>query len=305
MATGSIYFLGGNPEFAILHDEVIGLGGSNGPTLQLPIKFDFSKLGYNRNPAPARIDLISLKGNLNATEQRIKFPENTNLLSRSISNESSFRTQFQFLLTNEIVNKIEKYRNGDLNFTLELSFQASIYKELPGAATQNHSNLYVSSIENGSGTIQFQISQSHWVKRVLPGLGYGAIRLIELPGENEILGEEYKKTLDELEAAKGYFVNGDYDKAVSHCRIAIEPFKKQLQDLKEHINSGSEFDWIKSISTATSEWLEKLLKASYGLTSKPHHPPSLGHFSRKEAESILIITTGIVYYIGGTGYQAK
>lgn len=305
MATGSIYFLGGNPEFAIPHDEVIGHGGSNGPTLLLPIKLDFSRLGNNRNPAPVRIEIICLKGSLYATEQRVKLPENTNLLSHSILNESSFRTQFQFLLTNEIVNKIEKHRNGDLNFTLELSFQASIYKELPGTATQSLSNLYVSGIENGSGTIQFQISQSHWIKKVLPGLGYGAIRLIEMPGQNEILGEDYKKTLDELEAAKIYFVNGDYDKAVAHCRVAIEPFKKRLQDLKEHINSGSEFDWIKSISTYTAEWLDQLLKASYGLTSKTHHPPSLGHFSRKEAESILMITTGIVYYIGGTGYQPK
>jgi hypothetical protein len=128
-------------------------------------------------------------------------------------------------------------------------------------------------------------------------MGHDSFRLFELPKNSHIIPEEYSKSLNELEEAKRYFLNGDYDKTVGHCRSALDPFKAKKDEIKTFIKSKSEFTWINDVLVATDEWLVKLVKSTSHFTSKAHHIPSVGHFGRPEAEIIMMITTALIAYI--------
>lgn len=83
------------------------------------------------------------------------------------------------------------------------------------------------------------------------------------------------------------------------------PIKFEFAKLKEFVKSKSEFDWANKVLEATEEWLDKIIKATSSFSSKTHHTPSVGHFSRTEAEIVLMITTGIIAYIGKIEYKSE
>ena len=93
-------------------------------------------------------------------------------------------------------------------------------------------------------------------------------------------------------------MKGDYNKTVSHCRTALEPLRKKLGEVKDKIESKSEKDWILKVTETTETWLETVIKNTYFITSKTHHTPSVGNFSRSDAEIIYMISTGIIAYAG-------
>ena len=146
--------------------------------------------------------------------------------------------------------------------------------------------------------VNFQIPQSYWINKVLPQIGHDSLRLIELPSLSRIIPEEYSRSVKELDEAKRYFLHGDYDKAVGHCRSALDPFKAKRDEVKTFIKSKSELAWINEVLDATDEWLNKLIKSTSRLTSKSHHIPSTGHFDRSDAEIIMMITVALIAYIG-------
>ena len=127
--------------------------------------------------------------------------------------------------------------------------------------------------------------------------------LIKLPAYTEVVPKEYKISRDELNEALRYFNNGDDDKTVSHCRSALEPFKKQMAELKDHMKSYHEFEWMKDISVANETWLDTIFRKTFHFTAKTHHAPSIGHFDRADAQIITLVTTAIIGYVGKTGFK--
>ena len=185
---------------------------------------------------------------------------------------------------------------GDVKFTINTSIKVAAYRDI---TFQNGSiHTHVSDFATGDGYINFEIPQSDWIKNMLPQLGHDSFRLIELPGTSQVIPTEYASSLKELEAAKKYFLNGDFDKTVGHCRSAIEPFKPKKDQIKTFIKYKSELSWANDILEATDTWLLRLVRSTSQLTSKPHHMPSVGHFDRTEAEIIMMATTAIIAYIG-------
>jgi hypothetical protein len=151
---------------------------------------------------------------------------------------------------------------------------------------------------NSINYLDIKITQSQWINKILPKLGYKQYRLIELPSFSNIIPESYKISISELETASMYFKNNDWDKVVSHCRSAIDPIKNEIQNLKATINSDSEFKWFRTLNDKTFDWLEICISSTYSLSSKTHHSISMGHFTRMEAQIILMITTSLVAYAG-------
>jgi len=47
-----------------------------------------------------------------------------------------------------------------------------------------------------------------------------------VPIPEKIVPDTFQKALTELQESQRYFVEGDYDKVVAHCRIAIELIPK-------------------------------------------------------------------------------
>lgn len=308
MSRGSITLQSTSQEFNVQVDQISANGGSDSPKILIPIKFDLHPIGRGYNNIIYPFELISVKGELNATEKNFKIAESIQLPAWKVTNASSYHVNFQFLINTEIVNKIEKYRKGNVQLNLSISLQVGIYEKIILLNQgENSERLFVSGFETGQGYTTFQIEQSHWVNKILPQLGHNSYKLIELPATNQIIPEDYKISLGEFDEARKYFLNGDYDKTVAHCRAALEPFsgKVNLQKLKEFVKSKSEFLWATTVMESTEEWLDKVIRATSAFTSKTHHAPSIGHFSRTEAEIVLMITTGIIAYIGKIEYKPE
>lgn len=295
MSQGTVYIDGMHRLFNVLVNEIRSEGQTNSPTLIVPLKFDIIEPKNGQT-----LQLISAKSVLSANNREIHIGADIQLSSMHIRANAALNLHFRIPMTDAKIHQIEKARDGDLLLTINFELQMGKYEIL----TQEHRTA-LTEIITGSGQATFTIEQSAWVNKMLPNLGYNRIRLMEIPNYSTIIPEDYAKSISEFDQAQDYFLKGDYDKTVSHCRVALDPFKtnKNLDKLKEYLKSQSEIKWAKAITDATETWLDVLLKETYQFTSKTHHIPSTGHFSRIEAEIILLITTCIVAYIGTLEYR--
>lgn len=297
-------------EFAVITDQISAQGGADAPVLCIPIKFDLSPIGRGYNNEETVFELLSVKVELQTTDKNFRCGETTQLYSYTISHKNSYTLNFPFQLNESAITRIEKYRKGNLPFTISLQIQVGLYGKVPYVTkTGGHEEkLFITSYDTVRGNASFDIEQSYWINKVLPQLGHNSYKLVELPLFNQIIPKEYAKSIVEFDAARKYFINGDYDKTVAHCRAAIDPFylnKVEFTKLKEFVKSKSEFEWANKVLEATEEWLDKIIKATSSFSSKTHHAPSVGHFSRREAEIVLMITTGIIAYIGKIEYKSE
>jgi hypothetical protein len=257
----------------------------------LNLRFDKHKGSDNNG-----FELINYNAKLIAGQNQVYCGETFGHLSIRVTGDQERRFYIEFFLSLETIHAIEKIRKSDIKFKLELSFQTAHYRLL--MLTNNTYIDVVTSFSDDGCRLEAEIPQSKWVSELLPNLGYNETRLIEIANYNHLLGDAYESSVKEMEAANEYFIKGDYDKTVAHCRAAVEAVKKKLDVIKESLVSRSEKDWVKSVYESTYDWLEKMTKSTFVLSSKSHHYPSLGHFSRDQAEIIKVITLGIVAFAG-------
>lgn len=290
-------------EFQIKTEEIRANGESNSPILTIPLIADF-KVSARSN----FFEFMSIKAELRGTDKNFKLAETYQLFSCKVLNDFKYTFNLDFFLNEFILTKIENNRVQDLKLNLALQIQVGLYEPFTIPKPNGHyeDTYIITGFETPTAEINFYIEQSLWINKLLPRLGHNSYKLIELPGTNEIIPDEFAKSLVEFEEARKYFVKGDYDKTVAHCRSALDPFSGpvNLPKLKEFIKSKSEFTWATAVLEATELWLDKIIKATSSFTSKAHHAPSVGHFSRTDAEIVLLITTGIIAYIGKIEYPS-
>jgi len=219
--------------------------------------------------------------------------------------ENNFYIEFD--LDQNRISHIENSRKKDSKFRLNLKFQyAFVYPNIKnterGTITQN----LIGDIEVANANIHSEIliPQSEWVSKFLPAFGWHSSKLIELPTTSDLLPSEYDASIKELGEAERFFNIGDYDKSVGHCRSALDPFKDRIKEIRKIIDSETESEWAEGSLSASLVWIEKLYKRTQPLTSKPHHPPTYGHFDRQEAQIIFLVTTSLIAYIGKI-FQSK
>jgi hypothetical protein len=291
------FIFGENVSFRVLTDKIFCRSEVIGGTLILPYRVEITGFNNYEKNHITKVDVLFTKGHLSLEKNGIKISENIAVPNVTISkSRPSFESQLEFSISHEIISKIEKNRNGDLFLLLSVALQAAIHEEITFPNNQKRS--FVSGFDKGHGHINFHIPQSQWVSNILPQTGFDCFKIIELPTTSLLVPKEYKKSLDELDVARKYYLNGDYDKVVAHCRSALDPFKLSKGKIQSYIKSKSEFDWLNVMLEATDEWLIKIVKSTSHFTSKAHHIPSVGHFDQSQAEIITMMTTAIIAYIG-------
>ncbi len=204
------------------------------------------------------------------------------------------------------LEKIEERRRENIQLRLSGSALVAEHPSVP-QAIPNEQQEYkrdVACFTKGNFDITFDIPQSHWVEKILPGLGYGKVKLIEIPIPEKVMPDTFKNVQAELEQAQDYFIYGDYDKVVEHCRNAIEPLKNLRPQIKILL-TNSKYEWVTEVGQATYDWIDKIYTKTRNVSSIPHHLPSIGHFSRFEAQTILMVTIALLSYSGKLLNQKK
>jgi hypothetical protein len=145
------------------------------------------------------------------------------------------------------------------------------------------------------GDIPFTVPDTHWREKVLPGLGYGNVMVVELPAVSLVSCKELDHSYKALEKAQKQFSLGLYDETAGSCRIAIEQFFETLEDASGKKVPRLKKSWESRLGAATHQWLDSSLGAIKDATNKPHHSAH-NHFNRLGAQMLLMVTTALVSY---------
>lgn len=205
--------------------------------------------------------------------------------------EYSRKHTFQFKLTEKALSLIERQRQGDVNLAINIQLGANILVRI--------SSMYqLKLVEECHNKLSFSIPKSIWVESMLPQLGYGSFKLVEIPLAHSFLKEAYDNIIDEFDKAETYFNQQDYDKCIAHCRHTMDALNRNLKKIRDGMSSESAFKWLKNIDEATYDWIDKVSKANSAITSKAHHSGHKTSFTKYEAESIYLTTVSLMNIVG-------
>jgi hypothetical protein len=201
----------------------------------------------------------------------------------------------KFYLDDRAIFAAQKHRDGgDLRLRIDLTFTALRKRALP--VTGNETLWGIERVENFTGEVQFIVPKSDWVERLLPALGYAGFKLIEIPLTHRLLHEAYDNIISEFNKAESYFNKGDYNACIAHCRNTMDTLKDNLKNFK--IESKTAFKWLSEINFVTFTWIDTVNKSLSAIASKTHHGGLKKDFTRKEAESIYLVTLGLMNFVG-------
>jgi hypothetical protein len=259
------------------------------PILAIPIRLTF------RMMMGSQYSSLQLIG----CESRLKYRGHDVAVQTSIPNRlllSQEETNFpiEFILDERRLAKIEELRQKDADFSISFMLHLALFSDLK---INNVSQRMITSFSWAFGEMEFGLPQSDWVD-ILNDLGYKAFSIIEIPAANTIIQPHFDKSLEELSHASRYLLAGEYDKVVAHCRTALDPIRGLFPGIAKVVKNGLSTEWADTINSATIEWLDKIFKFQADLGNKTHHPPSMGHFSKQEAEAIYLLAVATIS-IGG------
>lgn len=188
---------------------------------------------------------------------------------------------------------IEKQRSGkSLEASLHITLQVQIFGKNVHTPSFPSGLIDTVSIE---GDIPIVVPDTHWRERVLPGVGYGKILVIELPAIGQDACKELDHSLNAFNNAQKQFGLGLYDETVASCRVAIEQFFEAKADATGKKVPRLKQSWETKLGAATYQWLDASLSVIKMETNKPHHSPE-NHVNRLGAQMILMVTTALVSY---------
>ena len=156
------------------------------------------------------------------------------------------------------------------------------------------------------GTAQIiVVAKSKWAEDILPGLGWGISKIVELPLAG--VGDSLKDTDKLLDDAERKFYDGDWPGSMTASRRAVETLQPIM---KAHINPAhTDKDQGKSAEAKAddlAETFEALAGAMLGyqgavrrmLAAGAHRPVPGATLERPDAELGLLLALGLRRYVG-------
>ncbi|MCB0492495.1 MAG: hypothetical protein KDC93_08775 [Cyclobacteriaceae bacterium] len=259
-------------------------------------------LRFPKNFGKAALDFMNVQAGLLESSTGMTLSNVLAPMGEVIYDQENYRERktgiwFVFQMDKEVVHSLQKIRNkADVNLKLDLVFSI-LRKE----GTSFIDNEMIWSLEKTSfcrGSIWFTIPQSTWVNKILPGLGWPGFLLIEIPLKHRNLNEAYENIIFEFNKAELYFNQGEYNVCIAHCRNAMDSLTRNLTKLKNGTKSESAFKWLSKVDDSTLTWIDTINKTTSSIASKPHHSGMKTDFTRCEAESIYLVTLGLMNLIG-------
>lgn len=218
----------------------------------------------------------------------------------------------QFPLDARQLAAIERHRQGgDLHLRLKVQLQVEEHGIADAHAETKRPQLFcLRALHRLALEEDVHIPQSAWISRVLPGLGYGKVHVLEFPAAPldafAVLDHSFKALQQAQEAHK----QGRYDDAVGKCRVALDPFfegeDRTGEDGKTRTVPVLKKSWETRVGESTLRWMNEAFGAMRAAANKPHHSPN-SHFGPEESQLIFAVTSAMVAYAarcGGTEGKA-
>ncbi|MGA7750283.1 MAG: hypothetical protein WCA63_09060 [Gallionella sp.] len=286
-------------EAIIKPENVSGQGAGVLPRLNFQVKLDIrGEHGWHRQQHVQAWSFGNLSGEFLVGQEKV-----ADIRSYSINRNKYGGQEYptEEYLNIEIpldVRRIEwlelKRAGKSFEAKLRINLQLQIFGSNPHTENFPFGLLDVLTIQ---GDIPFIVPDTHWRERVLPGLGYGKVMIVELPAVSLETCKALEHSYRALEKAQKQFALGQYDDTVGSCRVALDQF---FEPVDKGDGSGKTIpklkkSWESRLGEATYQWLDSSLGAIKTEANKPHHSPN-NHFDRFEAQMLMMITTALISY---------
>jgi hypothetical protein len=279
--------------------SIYASGGPDFPILTIRTEVGLSPYIDRRSPdkpVPYVVSLVRAVGKLHSPEHRLvaRFEEDLVHVASDPLHISTTQALFEIPLDLPTVNKIERDRaGGNLRVCLTIRLLLALHSE-SGAFR----GFYAGQVDG----LTFEIPRSQWVDNILPGLGYGGLELLEVRCGIGVLARELPKSVQEIREAKKYLSEGDWDKAVGHCRKAVEVI---LDARPASLAPGAKFrervtafigDNLNALEDAQAKLLSRQMELIWEVSSQAAHPSTSCPFKRADAEFLVRSTMALVEY---------
>lgn len=204
-------------------------------------------------------------------------------------------TQMTFAVPLDLrtVDHIEKSRNGNLQAAIKLK---------PLLAVHSPDDKVIETLRYAPlSELRFTIPKSEWVEKLLPGLGYKGLELLEIRMNSRAVAQQLPQAVEEIKQAQEHLLDGDWERAVQRCRNVIElivnarPLSVAVTSrfadkinafINDHLTAGAE----------QAKFIGKEMNLLWEVCSPAAHP--LPVIVKPDAEFIVRSTAALIDYCG-------
>jgi hypothetical protein len=212
--------------------------------------------------------------------------------SRNDTRMYESQVTFTIPLDLKTIDRIERSRNGNLQAAIRIKPLLAVFS--PGDKTIE--TLRYASVQE----MRFTVPKSEWAEKILPGLGYKGLELLEFPTGGAV-AKEFQQAVEEFTQARQHLLNTEWERAVHRCRNVIElivsarvssvPVTSKFSDkinafISDHLNATAE----------QAKFIAKQMNLLWEVCSSAAHP--LPTITRADAEFILRTSTSLIAYCG-------
>lgn len=263
--------------------EIKAEGGPLFPRLTIPIRLDLVPQGQSQL---FTIQTIECGLYVDGYGPRIADAVVT-MIPYAVRSNTSIPWNLDFPLDPFRVHGLEAKRHGDLKLRLDMCLVAAMLTRMQGAQGMVE---VLTGLERSTSQVYVEVPQSHWVGKVLPGLGTNKYFLVEVPVQNQHFASAW--TL--IEKAENAFGRWDTKAVFAHCREAGVALNTLIA---KHHNGNSflvderwgrvvkEFNHFASLDLHLEE-----------KRSNDKYSPDLVKIEKTDAECLLIITKALAKY---------
>ena len=286
-------------EASVNIENVQGIGGSVLPRIYFQVKLNISdEIGWHLRDQVQAWSFGILTGELLIGHEKfadIKSYSLNNMRSGKQDYPTEFNLNIEAPIDARRIEWLERQRAGkSFEARLHIDLQVQIF-----GSNQHTPNFAfgLMSVPSIYGDIPLTVPDTQWRERVLPGLGYGKVMVVELPAVSLESCAALDHSFKALENAQKQFSLGLYDETAGSCRVALDQFFEQVkkEEGSDRTIPKLKTSWETRLGTATHQWLDAALGAIKEASNKPHHSPH-NHFDRLGAQMLLMVTTALVSY---------
>lgn len=282
-------------------EYIYSRGGPEFPLLGFTIDVSLTAwLRHTRTDQTVLLPLscIQIAGEFSSPEQRVvaSFRDDTLIYAtdQHVGRSSQWRLEIPLDLV--AIARIERERSGNLRAAL--SFRPMIAVHRQSGEVQEFRQATVQPIV-------FQIPKSQWAEQILSQTGYGRLELLEFRIADPSKQTGLPRSVEELRQAQKQLIEGEYDKVVAHCRLAIE----SIMDIRDLKLAGTPTFGVRvdtlihdhlspKLEEEQAKYLADQFKRLWGLASKSVHPSAPDYFRRGDAEFLFRNASALVAYVG-------
>ena len=278
--------------------DIYTSGGPDFPALMLRTEIGLSPYidRTQREHVTNTLSLIRAVGQLRSPDHQTvaSFQQDIALTASNPSFVTTNKIAFEIPVDLVTLTRIEKTRAGG-NLRVNLTFQLLMALYIENGGFRSF------TLGRVDGLV-FEIPRSQWVDTLLPALGYGGLEVIEIRYGAGVVAQALPKSIEEIQEAKKCLLEGHWQRAIGHCRKAIEVILEsrpltiaqtaKFRDKVSDFISGN----LSGLNDSQVKLLSKQMELIWEVGSQAAHPSPASPFTRADAEFIVRSTMAVVEY---------